>query len=201
MLMLRWWLLLCLLLALPAATIAENRLEPPRGYYRQLEFVYHGQRLSFGPFIGYFFKPQDGDNLTRLDVLSYNERQFYTDQLPTDSLLFKGEAVLATLDRVRAIPPAEQRITPIFFDQAPPQWLQGRPTPQEQFIHFHSAYDHNGAVYTGYWLRHQPVSTFTYNMGGRVGKSSPLYHQAEPGAPQRFPRIIEFDAGPRHNTE
>lgn len=196
--MLRWWLLLCLLLsALPATAATESRLATPRGYYRQLEFIYHGQQLSFGPFVGYFFKPQNGDDLTRLDVLCYNERQFYTDQLPTDSLLFKGEALLATLARVRAIPPATQRITPIFFDQAPPQWLQSRPAPQEQFLHFHSAYDRNSAVYTGYWLRHQPVSAFTYNMGGRVGKDSPLYHQAEPGAPERFPRIIEFDAGPR----
>jgi hypothetical protein len=198
--MLRWWLLLCVLLStLPGTVAAENRLETPRGYYRQLEFLYHGQRLSFGPFVGYFFKPQNGDDLSRLDVLSYNERQFYTDQLPADSLLFKGEAILATLAEVRAIPPAAQRITPIFFEQAPPQWLQERPAPQEAFLHFHSAYDRNGAVYTGYWLRHQPVSSFTYNMGGRVGKDSPLYHQAKPGAPQRFPRIIEFDAGPRSN--
>ena len=195
--MFRWGLILCMLLSvLPARGAAENRLETPRGYYRQLEFLYHGQQLSFGPFVGYFFKPQHGDDLTRLDVLCYNERQFYTDQLPADSLLFKGEAVLATLPRVREIPPAVQRITPIFFDQAPPQWLQGRPAPQEQFLHFHSAYDRSGAVYTGYWLRHQAVTDFTYNMGGRVDKDSPLYHQAEPGAPQRFPRIIEFDAGP-----
>lgn len=194
-------LLLGLLLALPAMVTAESRLETPRGFYRQLEFLYHGQQLSFGPFVGYFFKPHKGDDLTRLDVLSYNEGQFYTDQLPADSLLFKGEAVLATLARVRAIPAATQRITPIFFDQAPPEWLQVRPLPQDEFLHFHSAYDRNGAVYTGYWLRHQPVSPFIYNMGGRVGKDSPLYHQAEPGVPQRFPQIIEFDAGPRRGTE
>ncbi len=188
-----WRFVLLFGLALSTAAAA---VETPRGYYRQLEFLYHGQQLSFGPFVGYYFKPHNGDDLTRLDFLSYNERQFYTDQLPTDSLLFKGEAVLATLARVRAIPTATQRITPVFFDQAPPQWLQGRPAPQEEFLHFHSAYDRNGAVYAGYWLRHRPVSAFTYNMGGRVGADSPLYHQAEPGALQRFPRIIEFDAGP-----
>jgi hypothetical protein len=88
------------------------------------------------------------------------------------------------------------RIEPVIFDQAPPQWLQSRPAPQDQFVHFHSAYDTNGPSYIGYWLRHQAVSSFSYNIGGRVGEGSPLYHQIEPDAPQRFPHLVEFDAGP-----
>ncbi|MCB2174044.1 hypothetical protein KQH41_02125, partial [bacterium] len=79
----------------------------------------------------------------------------------------------------------------------PSDWLQQRPEPQEEFVHFHSAYNRRGAVSTGYWLRHDAVTTFTYNMGGRVSADSPLHHRAKPGASDRFPRIIEFDDGPQ----
>lgn len=188
----RLLLLMCLALPIPAAAV-----ETPRGYYSQLEFIHQGQRLSFGPFVGYYFKPKNGDDLTRLEFRCYNERQFYTDQLPADTLLFKGEAVVSSLSRVRALPRSNARIEPVFFGQAPAEWIQSRPAPQDQFVHFHSAYDTNGPSYTGYWLRHQAVNRFIYNMGGRVGQGSPLYHQAEPDAPQRFPHIVEFDAGPK----
>ncbi len=187
-----FFLVVCLLL--PTMTLA---METPRGFYTQLEFLYHGQGLSFGPFVGYYFKPANGDDLTRLEFRCYNERQFYTDQLSADALLFKGEAVLSSLPRVRALPQSDARIEPIFFPQAPPEWIQSRPAPQDLFVHFHSAYDATGPSYSGYWLRHEAVSSFTYNMGGRVGESSPLYHQADPDKPQRFPHIIEFDAGPK----
>ena len=190
-----WRLLLFLMfLALPTAAAA---VETPRGYYTQLEFIYQGQQLSFGPFVGYYFRPATGDDLTRLEFRCYNERQFYADQLPADTLLFEGEAVLSSLPRVRALPRSNARIEPVFFAQAPPEWIQSRPAPQEQFVHFHSAYDSTGPSYSGYWLRHQPVSSFTYNMGGRVDKSSPLDHQTDPEAPQRFPHIVEFDSGPK----
>lgn len=189
-----WRLLLLVCLALPAVVSA---VETPRGFYSQLEFLYQGQLLSFGPFVGYYFKPDNGDNLTQLEFRCYNERQFYTDQLPTDALLYEGVALLSSLPRVRALPRSNARIEPVFFDQAPPEWLQSRPAPQDQFVHFHSAYDSTGPSYTGYWLRHQAVDSFTYNMGGRVDKGSPLYHQAEPEEPQRFPHIVEFDAGPQ----
>jgi hypothetical protein len=188
----RWLLLICL--ALP---VAASAVETPRGYYSQLEFIHQGQQLSFGPFVGYYFRPDNGDDLRRLDFRCYNERQFYTDQLPADALLFEGKAVLSSLPRVRALPRSNARIEPVFFDQAPLEWLQSRPAPREQFVHFHSAYDTSGPSYSGYWLRHQPVSSFIYNMGGRVDESSPLYHHAEPDAPQRFPHIVEFDAGPK----
>ncbi len=175
----------------PAADLA-----PPRGYYAQLEFIHQGQGLSFGPFVGYYFKPQQGDDVTRLTFVCYNEGQFYTDQLPEDAMLYRGEAVLSTLEKVRPLPRSDQRITPLFFDDAPPAWLQQRPSPQEEYLHFHSAYDRSGAVYSGYWLRHEPVTAFSYNMGGRLSKDSPLRHQAKPGHAQNFPRIIEFDKGP-----
>jgi hypothetical protein len=189
-----WRLLLLVCLALPAVVSA---VETPRGFYSQLEFLYHGQLLSFGPFVGYYFKPDNGDNLKQLEFRCYNERQFYTDQKPVDALLFEGVALLGTLPRVRDLPRSNARIEPVFFDQASPEWLQSRPSPQDQFVHFHSGYDETGPSYTGYWLRHQAVDSFTYNMGGRVDKSSPLYHQTEPEEPERFPHIVEFDAGPQ----
>lgn len=186
------WRLVLLCLLLPTVATA---VETPRGYYSQLEFLRQGQRLSFGPFVGYYFRPEHGDDLTRLKFRCYNERQFYTDQLPVDTLLFEGEAVLMSLPQVRALPRNAARIEPVFFAEAPPEWLQSRPAPQERFVHFHSAYSAAGPSYTGYWLHHQAVRSFVYNMGGRVGTDSPLYHQASPDAPQRFPHIIEFDAG------
>lgn len=188
-----WRLCLLLCLLLPAVSAA---VETPRGYYTQLEFLYHGQRLFFGPFVGYYFRPEKGADLTRLTFRCYNERQFYTDQLPADALLFEGEALLSSLPRVHALPRSDARIEPIFFAAAPPEWLQSRPAPQVEFVHFHSAYDYSGPSYTGYWLRHQPVRSFIYNMGGRVAEDSPLYHQAMPDDPRGFPQIIEFDAGP-----
>lgn len=186
-------LLLLVFLVLPTVAMA---VDTPRGFYAQLEFIYQGQQLSFGPFIGYYFRPEKGDDLTRLKFRCYNESQFYTDQLPANTLLFEGEAVLSSLPRVGALPRSDARIEPVFFAEAPPEWLQSRPVPQDQFVHFHSAYDTTGPSYTGYWLRHQPMRSFTYNMGGRVGEDSPLYHQATPDEPQRFPHIVEFDAGP-----
>ena len=87
----------------------------PRGYYSRLELSHQGQRLSFGPFVGYYFKPQTGADMTRLDFLCLNERSFYTDQLPEDAVLFHGEAVLATLPGLGAIPQGKQRITPVFL--------------------------------------------------------------------------------------
>ncbi|MFO7811529.1 MAG: hypothetical protein R6V21_01035 [Pelovirga sp.] len=186
---------LLLLVCLLAPTVVAA-VEAPRGYYAQLEFVHEGQRLTFGPFVGYYFRPEIGDDLTQLRFRCYNERRFYTDQLPDDALLFEGEAVLSSLPQVRELPRSDARIEPIFFDDAPDEWLQSRPEPQDQFVHFHSAYSASGPSYTGFWLRHQADTSFTYNMGGRVSADSPLYHQATPEAPQHFPHIIEFDAGP-----
>lgn len=187
-----WRLMLLICLLVPTFATA---VEAPRGYYSQLEFLHQGQRLTFGPFVGYYFRPEKGDDLTRLTFRCYNERQFYTDQLPADALLFEGEALLSSLPQVRALPQSSARIEPVFFAEAPAEWLQSRPAPQDQFVHFHSAYSASGPSYTGYWLRHQPVVPFIYNMGGRIAADSPLYHQAAPDAPQRFPHIIEFDAG------
>jgi len=190
-------LLVCLALLTGVVSDAEAAQDIPRGFYPRLEISHAGRTLMFGPFVGYYFKPISGADTSRLEFVCYNERQFYTDELPADTLLFKGEAVLTTLPEVKAIPASGQRITPIFASEAPDAWLKTRPEPQENFRHFHSTYNRNGATYTGYWLKHDAVESFTYNMGGRLSAESPLYHQARPENQADFPAIIEFDRGKR----
>ncbi len=174
----------------------ELSFEVPRGYYAQLEIVYQGQQLTFGPFVGYYFKPVQAPDLTRLEFVCFNEQRFYTDELPVNARLYEGEAILTRLPDNHSLPEPTQRINPVFFEDAPPEWLDTRPAPQDEFVHFHSAYDVRSAVLVGYWLRHRPVQSFTYNMGGRLGVDSPLHHIAEVGQGQNFPHIVEFDYGP-----
>jgi hypothetical protein len=176
-------------------TPANATEDIPRGYYAQLEIAHQGRTLTFGPFVGYYFKPTSGADTSQLEFVCYNSEQFYTDDLSPGTLLFKGEARLTTLPEVRPIPKSGQRITPVFASEAPSGWLETRPQPQEEFRHFHSTYDHGGASYTGYWMRHDAVEEFTYNMGGRLSKDSPLYHKVKPGILANFPSIIEFDRG------
>lgn len=187
-------LALAAILACCITTVSAS-VEIPRGYYAQLEIAHQGRTLTFGPFVGYYFKPISGADTSHLKFMCYNEKQFYTDGLPADALLFRGEAVLTTLPDTHPIPDRGQRITPVFASEAPAAWLETRPEPQEQFVHFHSTYDHSGATYTGYWLRHNSVTDFVYNMGGRLNKDSPLYHKVNPQSPGSFPAIVEFDRG------
>ncbi|HKK32272.1 MAG TPA: hypothetical protein VJ934_01760 [Desulfomicrobiaceae bacterium] len=194
-----WLTAVLMLAACGNSSHEETSPSVPRGYYDRIEIIHQGRTLSFGPFVGYYFKPVRADDLTRLQVICFNERGFYTDDLPVNARLFQGEAVLTTLPEVSAIPRSKNRITPIFFDNAPEAWLTSRPSPKEEFVHFHSAYTGTGAVFTGYWIRHQAVSEFTYDMGGRIRKESPLYHRAGPGTEGAFPHIIEFDRGPEKN--
>lgn len=176
-------------------TTGSASVEIPRGYYAQLEIAHQGRALTFGPFVGYYFKPVSGADTSHLEFLCFNEKQFYTDDLSAEVLLFRGEAILTTLPDSHPIPDRGQRITPVFASEAPSAWLETRPEPQEQFVHFHSTYDHSGATYVGYWLRHKGVTEFVYNMGGRLGKDSLLYHKVSPQTSAAFPAIIEFDRG------
>jgi len=59
-----------------------------------------------------------------------------------------------------------------------------------------SCYDATGPVRAGCWFRHEARASFTYDMGGRVGPGSPLYHEVTPEPDREFARIIEFDRGP-----
>ena len=145
-------------------------LQIPRGYQQILEITDGGQILSFGPFVGYYFKPPDPQDLTRLSLVCFNENQFYTKDLPENAKLFTGEAVFATLQEAGHPVSSDKRINPIFFSEAPAAWKASRPTPQDEFLHFHSCYDANGPVMSGFWVRHVGEASFTYDMGGRVSE-------------------------------
>lgn len=175
---------------------AEMDLLVPRGYMARLEINLDGRLYGFGPFVGYYFKPDDPADLSRLRLVCFNEERFYTKDLPRNAKLFEGEAVLATLPETgRPLPSGEARIQPVFFSQAPPEWLETRPAPQDEFLHFHSLHDAQGPARHGYWLRHVAVAAFTYDMGGRVGPDSPLHHEVRPGVDRDFAKIVEFDRG------
>lgn len=170
----------------------------PRGYLKALEFVHNERLLRFGPFVGYYFRPEIPGDFRRLHLLCYNEGRFYASDAPDGALLFEGTAVLTDLPPLPvSLPQSEERIQPVFFQDAPPPWIASRPEPQDVYRHFHSCSDATGAVLTGYWLRHTPVRDFTYDMGGRVGPASPLYHQVRMGDETGFPQIMEFDRGLR----
>lgn len=171
-------------------------LEIPRGYTDILEIQIEDRQYRFGPFVGYYFKPETPDDLTRLKFICFNQDRFYTRDLPENARLFEGDAVLTRLARTETPVPNTGRISPVFFPDAPKVWRRSRPSPQEEFRHFHSCYDARGAVLTGFWLRHRALSRFTYDMGGRVGPGSPLYHETTPGPDKKFATIIEFDRGP-----
>jgi len=187
------------LLALAACSRGRESvpLEVPHGYLATLELAAEGRRYGFGPFVGYYFRPEDPADLTRLRFLCFNERGFYSSDAPVNALLYEGEARLAALPAGEgALPAGPARIQPVFFPDAPAGWLATRPEPPDEFVHFHSAYDATGPARVGYWLRHAAVRPFTYDMGGRVGPGGPLYHAVSPGPDLAFPRIVEFDRGP-----
>lgn len=173
-------------------------LDVPHGYLATLEVSAEGGRYGFGPFVGYYFRPEDPADLTRLRFLCFNERGFYASDAPVNALLYEGEARLAVLPAGEgAVPGDAERIQPVFFPDAPAGWLATRPEPRDEFLHFHSAYDATGPARVGYWLRHVAARAFTYDMGGRVDRGGPLHHAVTPGPDLAFPRIVEFDRGPR----
>lgn len=168
----------------------------PHGYVDRLQVQADGRLYRFGPFVGYYFKPLRED-LSRVAFVCFNEKRFYASDMPINALLYRGEGVLTELpNAAEAMPDEGGRIRPVFFDQAPQRWLVTRPEPRDRFLHFHSLYDAAGAAPRGYWLTHEAVAAFTYDMGGRVGPGSPLYHRVTTGPDQSFARIIEFDHGP-----
>jgi hypothetical protein len=170
-------------------------LSIPPGYQPTLQVMAGDTLNRFGPFVGYYFKPSP--SLEQAEFVCLNEEGFYASDIPVNAKLFEGEAVLARLPIGREeLPESRKRITPVFFDQAPRAWLETRPEPAGEFRHFHSLHNARGASPWGYWLRHRAVASFTYDMGGRVGPESPLYHKVGPGLDSSFAQIVEFDRGP-----
>lgn len=171
-------------------------LDVPRGYVPEIRVEVKDRMFGFGPFVGYYFKPETPGDFTRVKFVCFNERSFYTRNLPENAKLFEGVAILTRLPDADFDLPESGRINPVYFSEAPSQWLDTRPESKDAFVHFHSCYDAQGPVMTGYWIRHDAVAEFTYDMGGRVGPDSPLYHEVTPGTDKDFARIIEFDYGP-----
>ncbi len=162
----------------------------------RLDIQLKDRLLGFGPFVGYYFKPENPKDLTRLSFVCYNEDSFFTRDLPENTLLFEGDAVLTQLVDTGFRLPSDDRINPVFFGAAPRKWVNDRPRPRDEYLHFHSCYDGLGPVLAGYWIRHKGKASFTYDMGGRIGPDSPLYHEVHPGIDKQFAKIMEFDAGP-----
>ena len=172
-------------------------LDVPRGYMSTLRVEQKDRLYSFGPFVGYYFRPENPQDLSRLRFVCFNEGGFYSSDAAINERLFEGEAILVSLPGIGIKPPTgSERIQPVFFEYAPAEWLETRPEPQSDFIHFHSCYDAQGSVLRGFWLRHRAMADFTYDMGGRVGPDSPLYHEVRKGVDKDFARIVEFDNGP-----
>lgn len=180
----------------PDGTVRNSQIVIPHGYMDRLEQIHEGRMIGFGPFVGYYLRPYDPDDLSRLRFVCFNENQFYSSNMADGAKLYEGIAVRTTLPEAGMTIPAKDRINPVFFQDAPDVWLDSRPAPQNEFLHFHSCYSGTGPVLTGYWIRHEAVADFIYDMGGRVEKDSPLYHHVKKGLDLNFARIIEFDAGP-----
>ena len=171
-------------------------LNVPRGYVSSLEIERGDHIVQFGPFVGYYFRPQSPGDFSRLNFVTFNERRFYTLDLPENTKLFEGEAVRVDLEPAAFTLPRDDRINPVLFNDAPQKWVNNRPPPQNEFVHFHSCYDVEGPVLTGYWLKHVGVRQFTYDMGGRVEEGSVLFHRVSEGVDEEFAHILEFDRGP-----
>lgn len=181
----------------PAMATAEEDGQIPRGAMQRLIVEHQGRVYEFGPFVGYSFWPDDPTNLASLNFACRNERRFYTLDLPANTLLFTGQAVFGCLPAdTPYMPEKGRRMRPVFPEEIPEEWLAQRPEPKEEFSHFHSCYNSQGPVVCGYWLRHVAKEAFTYDMGGRVGPDSVLYHQVQPGVDKDFPLLVEFDQGP-----
>ena len=188
----------CLTLLSPATATAEQDADIPRGALQRLIVEHQGRVYEFGPFVGYFFWPEESGDLSRLNFACRNKGQFYTKELPEDTILFTGQAVFTCLPEGAPYKPESgRRMRPVFPRDIPQAWLETRPQPQDAFRHFHSCYNAQGPVACGYWLRHKARKVFTYDMGGRVGPDSVLYHQVQPGVDTGFPLLVEFDRGPQ----
>jgi hypothetical protein len=178
---------------------SKRTLAVPHGYMERLEQVYEGRLIGFGPFTGYYFRPDAPQDLGRLHFICFNVNRFYSSDMPEGAKIFNGTAVRVTLPYADFDIPVEDRINPVFFANAPKIWLESRPEPRDDYLHFHSCYSGTGPVLTGYWLRHIGVAAFTYDMGGRVERNSPFYHHVRKGADRDFAKIIEFDRGPQNS--
>ena len=64
----------------------------PHGYMARLEQVHDGRMVGFGPFVGYYFRPEDPGDLSRLRFVCFNENRFYSSDMPSGAKLYEGTA-------------------------------------------------------------------------------------------------------------
>ena len=120
----------------PGCDQTESEIRPlkvPRGYVPVLEIEVKDRLLGFGPFVGYYFKPENPGDFNLLEFVCFNERRFYSAAIAENARLFNGQAVLTRLADVNIKLPDANRINPIYFSEAPPQWLQSRPDSDKAF--------------------------------------------------------------------
>jgi len=175
----------------------SQRFEPPRGFQSSWKIPLGDVLAGFGPFVGYWFRPETSGNFDRLRFVCANVNRFYASTMPDGAVLFEGDAILRKLPGTGEPLPRAHRINAVFFAEAPAEWLRTRPEPREEFLHFHSCYDASGPLPHGYWMRHVAREPFLFDMGARAGPGSPVYHEIERGPARNFSRIVEFDRGPR----
>jgi hypothetical protein len=67
------------------------------GYMARLEQVHDGRMIGFGPFMGYYFPPENPGDLNRLRFVCFNENRFCSSDMPDGAKLYEGMAVRVTL--------------------------------------------------------------------------------------------------------
>ncbi len=102
---------------------SDGPVSVPHGYMDRLEQVHDGRMIGFGPFVGYYFRPEDPRDLSRLRFVCFNENRFYSSDMPDGAKLYEGTAVRTTLPLTDAVIPARDRINPVFFDEWPEDWF------------------------------------------------------------------------------
>ncbi|MGA9534804.1 MAG: hypothetical protein WBR24_02745 [Desulfobacterales bacterium] len=53
----------------------------------RLEQVHDGRMVGFGPFVGYYFRPENPGDLSRLRFVCFNENRFYSLDMPNGAKL------------------------------------------------------------------------------------------------------------------
>ncbi len=105
---------------------SDEAVSVPHGYMARLEQVHDGRMIGFGPFVGYYFRPEDPQDLARLRFVCFNENKFYSSDMPAGAKLYEGWAVRTTLPEADIDIPTEDRINPVFFEDAPEAWRRSR---------------------------------------------------------------------------
>jgi len=99
----------------------------PHGYMARLEQVHDGRMIGFGPFVGYYFRPEDPEDLSWLRFVCFNENRFYSSGIPDGAKLYEGTALRATRPgSMSPSPPMKGSIRYFFRKRPRPGATHGR---------------------------------------------------------------------------